>query len=44
MSRVQNDGHYQVLWPRAKRQRNRKALAPRLTSVEGKTTAQLLGH
>jgi hypothetical protein len=41
MSREQNDGYYEVLWPRAERQVKRKALAPRLKSLEGKTVAQL---
>ncbi len=36
-----NDGHYEVLWPRAPRQMQRRALAPRLSSLEGKTVAQL---
>ena len=35
MSREQNDGYYEVLWPRAERQVKRKALAPRLESLEG---------
>ena len=37
----QNDGYYEVFWPRAERQQKRKALAPRLDSLEGKTVAQL---
>ena len=41
MSQVQNDGYYEVFWPRAERQQKRKALAPRLDSLEGKTVAQL---
>ena len=41
MPPVQNDGYYEVLWPRAARQVKRKALAPRLSSLEGKTVAQL---
>ena len=36
-----NDGYYEVLWPRAPRQMQQKALAPRLSSLEGKTVAQL---
>lgn len=36
-----NDGHYEVLWPRAPRQMQQRALAPRLNSLEGKTVAQL---
>ena len=38
---IQNDGHYEVNWPRAERQQKRKALAPRLETLEGKTVAQL---
>ena len=41
MSRMQNDGYYEVFWPRGARQVKRKALAPRLKSLEGKTVAQL---
>jgi hypothetical protein len=41
MSQAQNDGYYEVFWPRAERQQKRKALAPRLDSLEGKTVAQL---
>ena len=36
-----NDGYYEVLWPRAPRQMQRRALAPRLDSLAGKTIAQL---
>ncbi len=36
-----NDGHYEVLWPRAPRQMQQRTLAPRLNSLEGKTVAQL---
>ena len=36
-----NDGYYEVLWPRAPRQMQQRALAPRLDSLEGKTIAQL---
>ena len=36
-----NDGYYEVLWPRTPRQMQQRALAPRLTSLEGKTVAQL---
>ena len=38
---IQNDGHYEVYWPRAERQQKRKALAPRLETLEGKTIAQV---
>jgi hypothetical protein len=41
MSRIQNDGYYEVLWPRAARQVKRQALAPRLDTLKGKTVAQL---
>ena len=41
MSHVQSDGYYEVYWPRAQRQQKRKALAPRLTSLDGKTVAQV---
>jgi len=41
MSRIQSDGYYEVLWPRGSRQVKRKALAPRLSSLDGKTVAQL---
>ena len=41
MSTQQNDGYYEVVWPRAERQVRRKELAPRLKSLEGKTIAQL---
>ena len=41
MSHVQSDGYYEVYWPRAQRQQKRKALASRLTSLEGKTVAQV---
>ncbi len=36
-----NDGYYEVLWPRAPRQMQQRALAPRLSAMEGKTIAQL---
>ena len=36
-----NDGDYEVLWPRSPRQVKRKALAPRLSTLDGKTIAQL---
>ena len=38
---IQSDGYYEVYWPRAERQQKRKALAPRLETLEGKTVAQL---
>ena len=36
-----DDGHFAVYWPRATRQVKRKTLAPRLSSLEGKTIAQI---
>ena len=41
MAQVQQDGYYEVFWPRAERQQKDKTLAPRLESLEGKTVAQL---
>lgn len=41
MSTTSNDGYYEVLWPRSPRQVKRKSLAPRLSTLEGKTVAQL---
>lgn len=35
------DGHYEVFWPRSPRQMKKKALAPRLSTLEGKTVVQL---
>ena len=36
-----NDGYYEALWPRAPKQMQQRALAPRLSTLEGKTVAQL---
>ena len=41
MSNVNNDGYYEVLWPRSERQTNVKPVAKRLDTLEGKTVAQL---
>ena len=41
MSKTNNDGYYEVFWPRAPRQMRTKPLAPRLASLEGRTVAQL---
>ena len=41
MTASNHPGHFAVLWPRAPRQMKRRALAPRLASLEGKTIAQL---
>ena len=36
-----NDGYYEAYWPRGARQQRARALAPRLSTLEGKTVAQL---
>lgn len=41
MPQVNNDGYYEVYWPRGPRQQQLKPLAPRLATLEGKTVAQL---
>jgi hypothetical protein len=41
MSDKTNDGYYEAYWPRSPRQQVRRALAPRLDTLEGKTVAQL---
>ncbi|MBI4189407.1 MAG: hypothetical protein HY525_02580 [Betaproteobacteria bacterium] len=41
MSTVNNDGYYEVLWPRGRRQVQLTRLAKRLETLEGKTVAQL---
>ena len=41
MSNTNNDGYYEVYWPRAPRQMRATPLAPRLATLEGKTVAQL---
>lgn len=41
MSKVSNNGHYEVYWPRTPRQAKIKPLARRLETLEGKTVAQL---
>ncbi|MBI4189843.1 MAG: hypothetical protein HY525_04825 [Betaproteobacteria bacterium] len=41
MSKLMNDGYYEVLWPRSPRHVTKKSLARRLDSLEGKTIAQL---
>ncbi|MSP98603.1 MAG: hypothetical protein EXR29_15570 [Betaproteobacteria bacterium] len=41
MSKLMNDGYYEVLWPRSPRQVTKKSLARRLDSLEGRTIAQL---
>jgi hypothetical protein len=41
MSDNTNDGYYEAYWPRGPRQQRTRALAPRLSTLEGKTVAQL---
>ena len=41
MSKPNQDGYYEVFWPRGPRQMKNKQLAPRLATLEGKTVAQL---
>ena len=41
MSTVNDDGHYEVFWPRSPRQTGLKSLAPRIETLHGKTVAQL---
>jgi hypothetical protein len=41
MSTNAGDGHYEVYWPRSPRQMKKKALAPRLSTLDGKTVVQL---
>jgi hypothetical protein len=36
-----NDGYHEALWPRSPRQAKRKSLAPRLSTLDGKTVAQV---
>ena len=36
-----NDGYYEAYWPRSPRQERMRKLAPRLSSLEGRTVAQL---
>jgi hypothetical protein len=39
-----SDGYYEALWPRSPRQAAVKPLAPRLSTLEGKTVAQVWDH
>ena len=41
MSSETHDGYYEAYWPRAPRQQRIKPLAPRLSTLNGKTVAQL---
>ena len=40
-SNIDNDGYYEVFWPRASRRMGIRPLGQRLDSLEGKTVAQL---
>ena len=44
MATESNDGHYEVFWPRGRRQVQMKPLAERLASLEGKTIAQVWNY
>lgn len=39
-----HDGYFEALWPRSPRQAKVKPLAPRLSTLGGKTVAQLWDH
>ena len=41
MSQQENDGYYEVLWPRSPRQQKVRALAKRPDTLNGKTIAQV---
>jgi hypothetical protein len=41
MSQQENDGYYEVLWPRSPRQQKVRALAKRHATLNGKTIAQV---
>ncbi len=41
MTKPGNDGYYEAHWPRGTRQQKTRPLAPRLSTLEGKTVAQL---
>jgi len=41
MSTTSNDGYYEAFWPRAPRQMQQRKIAPRVSSLDGKTVAQL---
>jgi hypothetical protein len=41
MAEKMQDGYYEVYWPRAPRKVEKKKLAPRLHTLNGKTVAQL---
>lgn len=44
MSPVNDDGHYEVFWPRTARQTQLRPLAPRAHTLNGKTVAQLWNY
>jgi hypothetical protein len=41
MTTLNNDGYFEAYWPRGERQQKTRALAPRLTDLDGKVVAQL---
>ncbi len=41
MTNVPNEGYFEALWPRSSRQARLKPLAARLSTLEGKTVAQV---
>lgn len=41
MSGTTHDGYYEAVWPRSPRQQSAQPLARRLTTLDGKTVAQL---
>lgn len=41
MANQENDGYFEAYWPRAPRQQKTQPLAPRLSTLDGKTVAQL---
>jgi len=41
MAAIDDDGHYEVYWPRAARRGAPRALAPRLDTLDGKVVLQL---
>jgi hypothetical protein len=43
MSNIPDDGYFEVHWPRAERRQFRKALAPRLETLVGKTVVFVWG-
>ena len=41
MTNASNDGYFEAYWPRGARQQKTRPLAPRLSTLDGKTVAQL---